>query len=132
MYSLDISPRSSRTYIFLSCARTAFLAGAAMRTGRRAGLRPRSKIPVTRAWIGPCMRCPPRYARAFPHTSSSERIERAALYLRGGLWLSVVRRAAHCGGADGVLSCVAVVESDSGTEGDFNVACRNVRCIRIA
>src|SRR5204862_8137833 len=102
-----------------------------MRTGRRAGLRPRSKIPVTRAWIGPCMRCPPRYARAFPHTSSSERIERAALYLRGGLWLSVVRRGAHCGGAVDALPRVAVVESDLGTEGDVNVARRHVRCTRV-
>src|SRR5204863_2820624 len=45
---------------FFSWARAAFLAGAAIITGRRAGLRPRSKIPFTRACIGPCMRCPPR------------------------------------------------------------------------
>src|SRR5947208_10121886 len=38
------------------------------------------------------MRCPPRCARAFPRTSSLEGIERVALYLRDGLWLSVVRR----------------------------------------
>src|SRR5437879_12412412 len=58
------------------------------------GPRPRTTRPESRASIAPCIRWPP-WSRGHLLAVVSGEIERPAPYLRNGLWLSVVRRAAR-------------------------------------
>src|SRR5947209_9065739 len=65
-----------------------------MRIPETTGPRPRTTRPESRASIAPCIRWPP-WSRGHLLAVVYGGIERPAPYLRNGLWLSVVRRAAR-------------------------------------
>src|SRR2546425_1451140 len=69
-----------------------------MRMPATTGPRPRNRRPEISASIAPCIRWPP-WSRGHLLAVVYGEIERPAPYLRNGLWLSVVRRAARRAGS---------------------------------